>query len=1130
MLFSLGGRARSVALVLTSLVFLAVMVPLAAPAAANHPNACLDLTPETSTNPAGTSHTVTATLRVISTGCTGAALTPNSGGGGGGPVNIDFEIAGPNDADGNSPDTPDMSCNVAVNQSDCSVTYTGPATGTDTIRGWIDHDGLTPAQGGATEADLTEGQAGEDADTTDVVVKSWTSGAAAEVDCDDQTGPDHERETNPSLSGAASNEVYTCRVTDAAGNGISGTVVRGEVTNAPNDPDATNGASYDTPDYTCTTAANATCQVTVTQVEGQTGTAIICFWIGTAAQGQTACGTEPVDEAAAANGSDEPNDAADGVHKTWEARSAATGGVDAEPETDTNNLGETHTITATVYDQFGAPFQGNTTVRFEFFAGSPSDPANDGGNTTATPDRTCTTVNAATCSVSYTQSNTPGTDLICVWTNAAPAVVNTNTNGTCGGEGLTDADDAAGSADAPAPANDDMDVVQKVWTNPNAPSRLDCTPETDSNPTGTAHTVTCTVTNAFGAPSANVNVDVEATGPNDPDGTNTPLVPDFTCTTAAGGTCSFTHGPGGTGGTPTAGTTSYRAWIDADNSNATNDADTTEARDEVATPGATAEPDDTDVVNKTWVGPPAAVAVSPANDTASVGTCNAFTFTVRDSAGNPVSGVRLDVEQRHHTANDATANNEPAVSFCAPAAGENVSGVDENAGDLRPPSEAPDNAGTAGGETTGTTNAAGQITIGIAVAPANGSNGTGTVFVTGFHETSDNDDRDSNEPVANATKTWIVPEGRTIDCEPETVSNRTGVTQTVVCLVRDRFGEPAPGESVTFTTSGPGTLTSATTVTTDAQGRATVSATSLQPGVQTVTGTIADDLAGNEPGEVDDCDRAANDPAGSPAGVCADAVTLTWTQATPFSVTVDPEEAWNDPGTPHTYLATVRDQAGNPVAGVTLTWVTEGAGGFSSTEVTTDAAGQAEAIATSNQRGDQTITVSTTACATGGDCSDTAVKHWGPDFCTIYGTEGPDSLIGTPGDDVICGFDGNDEISGGGGNDLILGHGGNDFVVGGSGRDTLQGGSGKDDLLGSDGPDFVRGGRGDDVIRGGKGADFLSGGAGNDFIGGGSGGDTLLGRGGNDFLNGGAGRDGCSGGRGRDRVRKCELKVTVSRN
>ncbi|HYP24935.1 MAG TPA: Ig-like domain-containing protein, partial [Actinomycetota bacterium] len=890
-----------------------------------------------------------------------------------------------------------------------------------------------------------------------------------------------------------------------------------------NDPD--NGASFDTPDITCNTGTDGNCPVTVTQLEGSTGATTICFWIG--ANGGTLCATEPVDEATAQNGSDTANDAADAVTKTWEARSAATGGLDVEPETDTNNLGENHTLTATVYDQFGDPFQGNTQVRFEFFAGSPSDGTD--GNTTATPDRTCTTNNSATCSVTYTQNTTAGTDLICAWTNAGPAVTGTNTNGTCGGEGLNDADDAAGQADEPAPAGDDVDVVQKVWQNPNAPSRVDCTPEIDNNPTGTAHTVTCVTTNSFGNVTAGTRVDVEATGPGDPDAANTPLTPDFTCTTNAQGSCTFTHGPGGTGTTTTPGTTVYRAWIDADNNNATNEADTTEGRDEAATAGATPEPDDTDVVNKTWTGPPATISVTPASDTASVGTCNAFTFTVVDAAGNPVTGVRLDVEQRHATAADNTANNEPAVAFCLPAGAANTSAVDTDSGDLRPPSEAPDNAGTAGGETTGTTNAAGQITVGVTVTPANGSNGTGNVSVQAFYETADNDDRDSNEPQATATKTWIVPEGRTIDCEPENATNATGVTQTVICVVRDRFGEPVPNEGVTFTTSGPGTLTSATTVTTDASGRAQVTATSLQPGNQTVTGTITDDVEGTEPGHVDDCDRAANDPAGSPAGICADSVTLTWTQATPFSVTVSPEEAWNKPGTSHTFVATVRDQAGNPVAGVPVTWTTAGAGTFSSAETSTNASGQATAVATSTARGDQNVTVSTGTCGTGGDCSAAAVKHWGPDFCDIYGTEGADRLTGTAGDDVICAFDGNDVVNGGGGDDLILGHGGNDRISGGDGRDTVQAGSGRDFVRGGSGLDFLRGGRGSDTLRGASGGDFLSGGSGNDDLAGGSGADTLIGRGGNDRLNGGRGRDGCNGGRGRDVVRKCELRVTVTR-
>ncbi|HEX2196155.1 MAG TPA: hypothetical protein VHJ76_04440, partial [Actinomycetota bacterium] len=265
MFFSRGGRIASSVLAVALLVS---VVGLAAPAAANHPSSCLDLTPETATNAAGTNHTITATLRVVTAQCTGGAVTPNNG-----PVNIDFEIQGSNDVDeGNSPHAPDLTCSIVVGASSCTVTYSGDAAGFDSIRGWIDHDGLTPAQGGTTEADLNEDLDDADSDTTDVVNKSWSAGAASEVDCDDQTGPDTERETNPSLSGAASNERYVCTVTDAAGNPIGNEVVSGEVTSGANDPDATDAASFDSRDYACTTGAGGTCDVTVTQAEAETGT------------------------------------------------------------------------------------------------------------------------------------------------------------------------------------------------------------------------------------------------------------------------------------------------------------------------------------------------------------------------------------------------------------------------------------------------------------------------------------------------------------------------------------------------------------------------------------------------------------------------------------------------------------------------------------------------------------------------------------------------------------------------------------------------------------------------------------------------------------------------------------------
>ena len=76
-------------------------------------------------------------------------------------------------------------------------------------------------------------------------------------------------------------------------------------------------------------------------------------------------------------------------------------------------------------------------------------------------------------------------------------------------------------------------------------TRLDCTPETDSNPIGTSHTITCTATNASNAFVNGALIDVEFSGANDPDNADSSASPDFTCTTNNQGVCSFTHGTGG---------------------------------------------------------------------------------------------------------------------------------------------------------------------------------------------------------------------------------------------------------------------------------------------------------------------------------------------------------------------------------------------------------------------------------------------------------------------------------------------------------------------------------------------------------------------------------------------------------
>ena len=110
--------------------------PLASPARANHPaNSCIDLSPESATTQVGSSQTITATLRTLEGGrCTGAPINPTNS------LRIAFELTGPNDSDGNTPENSDFNCTISKQETSCQVSYTPTKEGTDTIVGWIDHD------------------------------------------------------------------------------------------------------------------------------------------------------------------------------------------------------------------------------------------------------------------------------------------------------------------------------------------------------------------------------------------------------------------------------------------------------------------------------------------------------------------------------------------------------------------------------------------------------------------------------------------------------------------------------------------------------------------------------------------------------------------------------------------------------------------------------------------------------------------------------------------------------------------------------------------------------------------------------------------------------------------------------
>ena len=796
--------------------------------------------------------------------------------------------------------------------------------------------------------------------------------------------------------------------------------------------------------------------------------------------------------------------------------------IDVEPETSTNDVGDTHSVTATLrflsgQNCTGAPTtpNGNLDVRFELTG--PNDP--DGGNTPATDDLACTLHNNDTnCAVQY-QGTTTGTDTILGWHDH--------------------------DADNVVDAEDPQDSVQKTWVTPVQGISIDCDDATGNddeiNAAGVSEVYTCTVTQPDGGdqdtardPVSGMPVDVEnLNGANDPDNSAAAGTADFNnaCTTNASGVCQVTittaeneagtanlcfwadsdgdtvfapTGAGNDGGgcaSESPGTEDLNlidvatlAWAtgpildcddasgDDDESNPTNspevytctlttddgaDQDTT--RDPVANAAidwenlnGSNDPDNSAAAGTAdqnnacttsnqgtcqitisategeigpsnvcfWYDSDADTAFDTAGVAADGGGCVAETPVTEDQDTIDVvtktwtQNFTLDCDDE--TGDDAQTNPsgqtelytctvtqpdgsdtdtlpDPAANVAIDA--ENLNGAND-----------PDNSAAAGTADFSACTTANNGSCQFALTPSETEGGTANIcfWVDGdadnaftpagaafdglgcSTETAATEDANSVDVV---TKSWAFTEGRTIACSQD-VSALTGQLVTLSCIVADRNNNVVSGESVTFTTAGVGSFTSATVDTTDASGIVTVQVTSQDGGPQTVTATLTDDISGVEPAEVDECDRAANDPANSVQGVCADSAVVTWTKV---------------PG----------------------------------------------------------------ACLSQG---------------AIIGTDATETITGTEGDDIICALDGDDTINGLGGSDIIFGMGGNDVVAGGDGNDELRGGAGNDLLRGGAGNDDLFGNAGNDTLQGGAGHDLLTGGPGTDTLRGGKGTDRCTDR------------------------------------
>lgn len=139
---------------------------------------------------------------------------------------------------------------------------------------------------------------------------------------------------------------------------------------------------------------------------------------------------------------------------------------------------------------------------------------------------------------------------------------------------------------------------------------------------------------------------------------------------------------------------------------------------------------------------------------------------------------------------------------------------------------------------------------------------------------------DADEPFLDARFTTeasantIATEARTIVMDPESTefSSRADTARAYTATVRDRTGRTVRGVAVEFTEQGPGALdggAESITRTTDETGRAQVVAGSRgEEGTQAITGRITTSST--------ECDRAADDPSGAPAGACTDTSTVTY--------------------------------------------------------------------------------------------------------------------------------------------------------------------------------------------------------------------------------------------------------------
>ena len=157
--------------------------------------------------------------------------------------------------------------------------------------------------------------------------------------------------------------------------------------------------------------------------------------------------------------------------------------------------------------------------------------------------------------------------------------------------------------------------------------------------------------------------------------------------------------------------------------------------------------------------------------------------------------------------------------------------------------------------------------------------------------------------------------------EPASDENPVGTPHTVTATLTDENGDPVAGATIEFEVTG-ANMAAGVDVT-DGNGEAEFTYTGTNAGDDTITA----------------CYNADASPDGSCEAFAS--ATKTWVAPVPTTLTLDPKADTNPVDTEHCVTATVRDQSGNPMPGITVRFQVTGSVNTSGS-VTTDANGEAE--------------------------------------------------------------------------------------------------------------------------------------------------------------------------------------------